>query len=76
MQAKVKKIMAHIFEVPLEEITVDASPDSVEHWDSIRHMNLVLALEEEFDVEFTDEQIVTMLNFQLILLNLKEVLQY
>ena len=74
MQKKIKEIISRIFEAPVEAITDDASPDTIENWDSLRHMNLILALEEEFGVQFTDEQIVTMLNVQLIVSNLKEAI--
>jgi acyl carrier protein len=53
-------------------ITVDASPDTIENWDSVRHMNLVLALEEEFDFEFTDDQVVEIISYALIKIVLKE----
>jgi acyl carrier protein len=64
--------MAKVFSVPPETITVDASPDTVENWDSLRHMNLVLALEQEFAVEFTDDQVVEILSYQLIRIVLGE----
>jgi acyl carrier protein len=49
-----------------------SSPDSIESWDSLNHMKLVLALEEEFNVTFTDDQIVDMITAELILVSLKE----
>ncbi len=56
----------------VEEIREDSSPDTIEAWDSLRHMNLVLALEEAFGVQFTEEEIVEMLNVQLIVDILKD----
>jgi acyl carrier protein len=38
-------------------------------------MNLIVALEEEFNIQFTDEEMLQMLNFQLISLILKEKLE-
>jgi len=73
VKEKVKKVMSNIFQVPIKDITDDASPDTITGWDSLKHMNLVLALEEEFGVQFSDAQILELLNFQLILLTLKEV---
>ena len=58
--------MSTVFEVPVEQINEDTSPDNMEDWDSIRHMNLVVALEEEFNVEFNDIEIIEMLNMALI----------
>lgn len=72
MDEKVKQLMAALFEIPAEQITPESSPDTIENWDSLNHMNLVTSLEEEFNIRFTDEQIGEMLNFQLVLTILKE----
>ena len=72
MDDKVRQIMALLFEVNAEEINLESSPDTIDNWDSLRHMNLVTALEEEFEIRFSDEQIIEMLNFQLVLEVLRE----
>lgn len=66
MEDRIKRVMAAVFGIAESDITEDASPDTIEAWDSLRHMSLVLALEEEFGVEFTDDQTVEMLNIKLI----------
>ena len=66
IEERIKNVMAAVFEVPAEQINDDSSPDSIESWDSLRHMNMVVALEEEFGVEFTDDEIVEMMNYLLI----------
>jgi acyl carrier protein len=69
---KLKEVMAKAFNVHAETITADASPDTIENWDSLRHMSLVLALEQEFNIEFTDDQVVEILSYQLIKIVLGE----
>jgi len=59
-------------EVPLEQLNEESSPDNVKNWDSLKHMNLILALEEEFDVSFSDEEIVELLSVEIIVETLKE----
>lgn len=63
IQTKLIEIMAPIFELEESQITENASPENIEKWDSLAHMNLVIALEQEFDIQFTEEQIVESLNF-------------
>jgi acyl carrier protein len=58
--------MSDVLGLAREAIPTDASPDTVEEWDSLSHMNLVLALEEEFGIQFADEQIVEMLSVERI----------
>ncbi len=72
MEKKLKQIMSQVFEVPIEEITENTSPDTVEKWDSLQHMNLILALEETFNVTFSSEEITEMLNYKLIVMTLRE----
>lgn len=72
MESRIKSVMASVFEVDSSQINSDTSPDTLESWDSLKHMNLILALEEEFGVEFDNDDITNMINFNLILLILKE----
>ncbi len=71
MKKRVFLIISNVFDYPLEKIDEKSSPDTIESWDSLNHMKLILALEEEFKVEFSDDQIVDMLNVSLILCELK-----
>lgn len=75
MNDQIKELMASIFEMEVSDIGNDASPETIESWDSLRHMNLIVALEDEFNIQFTDEEMLQMLNFQLISLILKEKLE-
>jgi len=36
---------------------LNVSVDTVEKWDSLQHLNLVLVLEEEFNISFSDQEI-------------------
>jgi acyl carrier protein len=66
MEEKIKSTMASIFKCDISEIDENASPDTIKNWDSLRHMNLIVALEEEFGVTFKEDEIVEMLNYKLI----------
>jgi acyl carrier protein len=66
MESRIKNVMAAVFEISVEEINDQTSSDSIESWDSLNLMNLVVSLEEEFDIQFDDQEIVKMLNFKLI----------
>lgn len=74
MKNKIINIMASVFEVSVDDINDDSSPDTIENWDSLRHMNLITVLEEEFDIRLNDEQITEMMNFNLVIYTVNEVL--
>ena len=56
--------MSAVFEVPVEEINEESSTDTIKSWDSLKHMNLVIALEEEFDTEIPDEEAEKIISVQ------------
>lgn len=72
-EEKLKKIIGSVFKIDASSVNNETSPDTVENWDSLNHLNLVLALEEGFDVSFTEEQTVEILNFELIKMSLQEL---
>ena len=72
MENRIKKVMSDVFNIDIESINNNSSPDNIENWDSLKHMNLIVALEEVFGVEFDDNDIENLLNFQLINLTIKE----
>jgi acyl carrier protein len=67
MREQVLQIVSQVLGLPVEEINEQSSPDNVEAWDSLRHMNLILALEEAFSIQFTDTQIMEMLSVKVIM---------
>ncbi|MCF3630721.1 MAG: acyl carrier protein [Rhodospirillales bacterium] len=71
-ETRLKGVIADILKIDAAIIGEDTSVDTVEQWDSLRHLNLVLALEAEFDISFTEEQTVEILNYPLIRIVLEE----
>ncbi len=59
--------MANVFLIEESEIKENASSDSIPQWDSIGHLNLITSLEEEFNIVFTEDQIIEMLNLPLVI---------
>ena len=63
---QLSRIFADVFEIPMEQVRPDSSPDTVETWDSTRHLSLVVAMEQEFAVQFEPEEIEQLLSFESI----------
>lgn len=68
-----KQVMATMLNVDAASINEDSSMDNVPNWDSLRHMNLVLALEEEFKVTIPDEDAGNITSYKLIKLVLNDL---
>lgn len=59
---RLNKVFQDVFDD--EDITVNETTTSadIEDWDSLEHINLVAAVEQEFGMKFTMGQVVTMKN--------------
>lgn len=74
MLERIQRILADVLEVTLEQVKPESSPDNVENWDSLHHLNMVLALEQEFGIQFTPEEIEQLLSVELIVALIEEKL--
>jgi acyl carrier protein len=59
---QVRGIAADIFEVDPKALNASTSPEQVDKWDSIQHLNLVLALEGKYGIAFEPEEMEQMTN--------------
>ncbi len=57
MEDRIRAVMATTFGIELCELPPMASPQTVKAWDSLAHINLILALEQEFGVQFQDAEV-------------------
>lgn len=71
---RVRGIAADILSLPGEQITLESSAHTIESWDSVQHLNLVLALEQEFGLQFEPEEIERMNAIRQILVVLQSKL--
>jgi acyl carrier protein len=73
MTKKIIAIFKKVFKT--DEIDENASQQNIALWDSLGHLNLVIELEDEFNVAFEPEEIVAMKNLKTIeeLLKTKDV---
>ena len=53
---QVRAIAADILQVPLDRITPASSEKNIATWDSIQHLNLILALEAAFQIQFEPDE--------------------
>lgn len=63
MEEQVKQVMADILSLDTATIDNSTSKDSTASWDSLSHINLIVALEQEFQVSFDVTEIESMLSY-------------
>ncbi len=75
MEEHVKQLMADILNVDLDVIDGSTSKDNTASWDSLSHINLIVALEQEFQVSFDVSEIESMMSYSDIVGALERKLQ-
>lgn len=59
---KINEVFRDVFEDEDIVVSDSTTADDIDDWDSLEHINLVNAIEDEFDIKFDMGQIVTMKN--------------
>lgn len=72
-ELRIKKIFGELFEIEEDELDNTLTMDDVEEWDSLMHIQLALALEKEFNIKFTTQQIVDMKSIDEIIRIIAEI---
>jgi acyl carrier protein len=60
--SQVQTLLAEVFEVPLEQVTPELAFGDLPQWDSLGHMDLMVRLEERFDMEISTETIAELVS--------------
>ena len=63
MEEVLRDIVAAALEVDRASIGPETSMESVESWDSLKHLEIVMAIEERFGIELEVDDIVEMVDF-------------
>ena len=59
-EKQVVQLIANVLNISVDQVTPDRSPQNVEGWDSVQHLNLVLALEQSLGIQLAPEEIEQM----------------
>ena len=62
----VEEVVSHVFGVDPDSVDASSSPETVEGWDSMGHLNLVAALEKRFNVSIDIGDAMEMVSVQRI----------
>ena len=56
IEEQVARIAADVFGVDIKTLDGDSGPERIEAWDSVNHLNLVLAIEAQYSLEFDPDE--------------------
>lgn len=63
---KLQAVIADTLKVPVAKITLQTRDEDLAAWDSLGHVNLMMAVEQTFDVEMDVEDFPTLTSVQAI----------
>jgi acyl carrier protein len=72
LDGSVESLLSEVLQVPAAKITEDLAMTDVESWDSLKHMELIVSLEQTFGIELSFDEIVSMRNVREIKRVLRE----
>ena len=72
MERNVEQVVAEVLQMPPTMVNDELAMQDVDVWDSLKHMELIVSLEETFGLRLTFEEIVTMQSVARIKRVLKE----
>jgi citrate synthase len=58
MPPAIEALIASTLNVPVEQVTEDSDMTTLQNWDSLGHINLVLAIEEAYGVVVDEDAVV------------------
>ena len=66
MKDKIKIIIAQILNLGVDKINDEASSSNTPEWDSLNHMNIIFAVEEQLEITFEDDEIMELTSLEKI----------
>ena len=72
IRQRLRGIMCDVFECPESELPENPDQASVEKWDSLEHLRLIMAVESEFGIKFRTEKMPLLTSLELLLLEIEK----
>ena len=66
MKGQMDQTIAQVLGIDSDLLSEESSPETIASWDSLTHLNLVLALESEFRVSLSADDVLEMRNVGLV----------
>ena len=74
IEKRLSKVFATVFDNDSIEITPELTADDVDEWDSLSYINLMIAIELEFGIEFDQSEIQNFANVGELMASIEEKL--
>ena len=73
LTARVIAVAADVFGVPVETLSGASTPETVEAWDSISHLNLMLSVEQSFEASIPPERMPELTSIEKLVAEIRQL---
>jgi acyl carrier protein len=60
MGTNLEELLAELLQIPVTKVTPDLTMKELDVWDSLKHMEVIATLEQQFELQFSFDEIVSM----------------
>jgi acyl carrier protein len=57
VEQKLLNLLSHALDVSIDELSIESSSENIEKWDSLIQMNIIFAVEDEFNIRIPDDKL-------------------
>ena len=57
MKEKIIDIISDVLKIKKSNISLKTTMNNVEHWDSLKQMQIIIAIEDEFNIKFSEDNL-------------------
>ena len=72
---KLYKVFRTVFEITNDSLNINTDQKSIEKWDSLNHILLIVELESEFEIKFNSGELAELDNMSALYNKIKERLE-
>ncbi|MFC1626512.1 acyl carrier protein [Pseudomonadota bacterium] len=58
IESRLYEVISGVLNIDKTQLSMDSGVENIDDWDSLNHMNVIFALEEEFGFEFDDSELM------------------
>ena len=63
---EIRELMSKLFSIEIETISNNAIQKEISNWDSLQHLNLIVEIEDKYDISIDPEDISAMISIDKI----------
>lgn len=72
MLSDVQAIFAEVLDVNPREVTLQSTIDNLNGWDSMKHLELILAIEQKYQINFEPHEVILLNSVERIINSIEE----